>query len=95
MCAMDRWRLRAGVLALVVALVAWSATEARQPAPGDAPGEEWTPAGRRDDVTLEYRDEPDGVRAVRAIAELPFPAARIAALVCDFTNYPDLLPRRP
>jgi ribosome-associated toxin RatA of RatAB toxin-antitoxin module len=44
-------------------------------------------------VRLAFRDDrAGGVREVRADAELPFPAARIAELVCDFRNYPELLP---
>lgn len=79
-------------LALLVVLHAPGGVDARQADAPDPPGAPWTPAGSRDEITLEYRDEANGVRAVRATADLPFPAERIAALVCDFTNYPDLLP---
>lgn len=83
-------RPSAPALALVALLHVSGGVDARQAA---APGDDaWTAAGTRGDVTLEYRDEADGVRAVRATAQLPFPAGRIAALVCDFTNYPTLLP---
>jgi hypothetical protein len=48
----------------------------------------WTPAATRDGVTLAFRDDPVlEVREVRATTELPFPAARIFPLVCDFTHY--------
>ncbi len=48
----------------------------------------WTPAGNTRGVALAFRDDPRfGVREVRATSELPFPAARIFPLVCDFTNY--------
>ena len=52
----------------------------------------WTAAGTTRDVTLEFRDDPQlEVREVRATTELPFPAARIFALVCDFTHYGSLV----
>jgi hypothetical protein len=52
----------------------------------------WTPAGTTRGVTVDYRDDArTGVREVRATAELAFPAARIVALVCDFTNYGSLV----
>ena len=52
----------------------------------------WTAAGTTRDVTLEFRDDPQlEVREVRATTELPFPAARIFPLVCDFTHYGSLV----
>jgi len=52
----------------------------------------WTAAGTTRGVTLEFRDDPQlEVREVRATTELPFPAARIFPLVCDFTNYASLV----
>ena len=52
----------------------------------------WTPAGTTRGVTLEFRDDPTlEVREVRATTELPFPAAIIFPLVCDFTNYGSLV----
>ena len=48
----------------------------------------WTAAGDTRGVALAFRDDPRlDVREVRATVELPFPAARIFSLVCDFTNY--------
>ena len=52
----------------------------------------WTAAGTTRDVTLEFRDDPQlEVREVRATTELPFPAAGIFGLVCDFTHYGSLV----
>ena len=52
----------------------------------------WTAAGTTRGVTLAFRDDPRlEVREVRATTELPFPAARIFALVCDFTHYGSLV----
>ena len=52
----------------------------------------WTAAGTTRGVTVEFRDAPQlEVREVRATTELPFPAARIFPLVCDFTNYGSLV----
>ena len=52
----------------------------------------WTAAGTTRDVTLAFRDDPRlDVREVRATTELPFPAARIFPLVCDFTHYGSLV----
>ena len=52
----------------------------------------WTAAGTTRDVTLAFRDDPRlEVREARATTELPFPAARIFALVCDFTHYGSLV----
>jgi len=52
----------------------------------------WIPAGATRGVTLEFRDEPRlEVREVRASTALPFPAARIFPLVCDFTHYGSLV----
>ena len=52
----------------------------------------WTAAGTTRGVTLAFRDDPRlEVREVRATTELPFPAARIFALVCDFTHYSSLV----
>jgi len=53
----------------------------------------WTAAGNTRGVTLAFRDDPQlDVREVRATTELPFPAARIFPLVCDFTHYRSLVP---
>jgi hypothetical protein len=86
--------LRAGAVLLPFALFIPSITLASQPAPGLRPLEaDWEPAGTRNGVRLAHRDDrAREVREVRADAELPFPAARIAGLVCDFTNYPERLP---
>jgi len=47
----------------------------------------WTGAGIKDGVTLAFRDDPQlNARQVRAVAELPHPADRIVAVVCDFTQ---------
>jgi hypothetical protein len=52
----------------------------------------WTAAGTTRGVTVTYRDDPGlDVREVRATTELPFPAARISTLVCDFTHYGSLV----
>ena len=52
----------------------------------------WTAAGTTGGVTLAFRDDPQlEVREVRATTELPFPAARIFPLVCDFTHYKSLV----
>jgi ribosome-associated toxin RatA of RatAB toxin-antitoxin module len=52
----------------------------------------WTAAGTTRGVTLASRDDPTlNVREVRATTELPFPAARIFPLVCDFRNYRSLV----
>jgi ribosome-associated toxin RatA of RatAB toxin-antitoxin module len=56
-----------------------------------APVSDWTPAGTTHGATVVFRDDARGVREVRATAELPFPAARIVALVCDFTRYGSLV----
>jgi ribosome-associated toxin RatA of RatAB toxin-antitoxin module len=53
---------------------------------------DWTAAGTSRGVTLEFRDDSRlEVREVRATTELPFPAASIFSLVCDFTHYGSLL----
>lgn len=53
----------------------------------------WTPAGTTHGVAVSFRDDPRlEVREVRATTELPFPAARIFALVCDFRHYGSLVP---
>jgi Polyketide cyclase / dehydrase and lipid transport len=85
---------RLGAVALLIALLVLTTVSGRQPAPDLRPLEaDWEPAGTRDGVRLAFRDDrAGGVREVRADAELPFPAARIAELVCDFRNYPELLP---
>jgi ribosome-associated toxin RatA of RatAB toxin-antitoxin module len=52
----------------------------------------WTAAGTKGGVTLAFRDDAAlEVREVRATTELPFPAARIFPLVCDFTHYQSLV----
>jgi hypothetical protein len=43
-------------------------------------------------VTLAFRDDPAlNAREVRAASELPFAAALIFSVVCDFTNYGQLV----
>ena len=70
------------MLVAVLVLVSWA-----QAAAGG-----WTAAGTTRGVALAFRDDPRlDVREVRATAELPFPAARIFPLVCDFTNYGSLV----
>ena len=57
-----------------------------------AGGDGWTAAGAKGGVTLAFRDDPQlDVREVRATTELPFSAARIFPLVCDFTHYGSLV----
>ena len=57
-----------------------------------AAASEWTAAGTKGGVALSFRDDPQlEVREVRATTELPFPAARIFPLVCDFTQYKTLV----
>jgi ribosome-associated toxin RatA of RatAB toxin-antitoxin module len=52
----------------------------------------WTAAGTTRGVNLTFRDDPRlEVREVRATTELPFPAARIFPLVCDFRHYGSLV----
>jgi hypothetical protein len=54
------------------------------------PEREWVTAASKSGVTLSYRDEPTlDARAVRAIAELPHAADRIAGIACDFTQVLD------
>lgn len=68
-------------LLLTLLLTAQSATDT-----------DWTPAGTKHGVVMAFRDDPRlNVREVRATTELPFPAARIATLVCDFRNYGTLV----
>jgi hypothetical protein len=53
---------------------------------------DWTPAGTTRGVAVSFRDDPRlDVREVRATTELPFPAARIVGLVCDFRHYGSLV----
>jgi hypothetical protein len=62
-------------------LVAGALTDARQ---------EWVAAGSKGGVALAFRDDPQlGAREMRATAELPHAADRIAAVVCDFTQVLD------
>jgi len=57
-----------------------------------AAGGGWTAAGTKSGVTLAFRDDPQlEVREVRATTDLPFPAARVFPLVCDFTHYGTLV----
>ena len=50
----------------------------------------WTAAGVKGGVTLSFRDDAHlRAREVRAVAELPHPADRIVAVVCDFTQILD------
>lgn len=52
----------------------------------------WTPAGAKHGVEVAFRDdERSGVREVRATADLPFAAASIERLVCDFRDYGTLV----
>ena len=54
---------------------------------------DWTSAGTKDGVTLAFRDDPAlAAREVRATSELPFPAALLFSVVCDFTHYIELVP---
>ena len=54
---------------------------------------DWTSAGTKDGVTLAFREEPVlGAREVRATSELTFPAALIFSVVCDLTQYNQLVP---
>jgi ribosome-associated toxin RatA of RatAB toxin-antitoxin module len=54
---------------------------------------DWISAGTKDGVTLAFRDDPLlDAREVRATSELPFPPALIFPVVCDFTNYRELVP---
>lgn len=47
----------------------------------------WTAAGIDHGVTVAYRDDRQlNAREVRAVAELPFAAARIVAVACDFSR---------
>jgi hypothetical protein len=53
---------------------------------------DWTSAGIKEGVTLAFRDDPAlDTREVRATSELPFPAGLIFSVVCDFTNYGQLV----
>ena len=55
-----------------------------------AAGQEWVRGGSKDGITLAFRDHPQlGAREIRATAELPHAAARIVAIVCDFTQQLD------
>jgi ribosome-associated toxin RatA of RatAB toxin-antitoxin module len=57
-----------------------------------AAGGDWTPAGTTRGVVVTFRDDRRlDVREVRATAELPFPAARIYPIVCDFRHYGSLV----
>lgn len=49
--------------------------------------QEWMPAGSRKGIELAFKDDIAlDAREMRAIAELPYDAARITAIVCDFTQ---------
>lgn len=53
---------------------------------------DWTAAGTTRGVTVTFRDDRRlDVREVRATTELPFPAARIYPIVCDFRRYGSLV----
>jgi hypothetical protein len=55
-----------------------------------AAGQDWVAGGTEDGVVLAFRDVPHlRAREIRAIAELPHPAGRIVAVVCDFTQQLD------
>ncbi len=54
------------------------------------PERQWVAAATGSGVALSYRDDPAlDAREVRAIAELPHPADRIAGIACDFTQVLD------
>ena len=79
-CTRARWTAAAAFVQLATAGAA-----------AQEPG--WTAAGTRAGVTLAFRDDAGmDAREARATAELRFPADRIAATACDFTNYPALDP---
>lgn len=59
-------------------------------AQGAQPDRAWTEAGRKNDVTLAYRDNSQlDAREVRAVAELPHASGRVIPIVCDFTQVLD------
>jgi hypothetical protein len=52
----------------------------------------WKDAGSKRGIRLAYRDDPVlDAREARAIAELPFSAADVFAVVCDFRLYGELV----
>jgi hypothetical protein len=53
----------------------------------------WKAAGTRDGVELAYRDDRElAAREARATAELPFPISSIVPIVCDLSQYEELVP---
>jgi len=53
----------------------------------------WTDAGTKGGVALAFRDDPVlAVREVRATADLPFPAKQIFSVVCDLSQYQNIVP---
>lgn len=52
----------------------------------------WKDTGSKRGISLAYRDDPVlDVREARATAELPFAAASVFAVVCDFSLYGELV----
>ena len=73
--------VRLSAVVLLATAIATAAAQAER---------DWEPAGSRNGVTLTFRDQPLlDAREVRAVAELPYPAGRIVAVVCDFTQVLD------
>jgi ribosome-associated toxin RatA of RatAB toxin-antitoxin module len=89
---MPRFARSLAIVPFVIAVCAASIAGTGAAAADITASSEWRRAGIRDGVALQYRNEAGGVRVVRAVTELLFPAERIAALVCDFSQYPQLLP---
>jgi Polyketide cyclase / dehydrase and lipid transport len=53
----------------------------------------WKDAGTKDGIELAYRDDPElAAREARATAELPFPISSIVPIVCDLSQYEELVP---
>src|SRR5262245_24156005 len=52
----------------------------------------WTEAGSKRGVRLAFRDDPVlDAREARATTDVPFAAAAVFAVVCDFSLYPELV----
>jgi ribosome-associated toxin RatA of RatAB toxin-antitoxin module len=80
------------IVALLVALAHGPAPKAQDPdqVQDEAP---WKDAGTKDGIALALRDNRQlGAREVRATAEMPFPAAHVYAVVCDFSQYAEFVP---
>ena len=78
---------RLALAASVSALVAASCSGAAAQESG------WTDAGTKRGVALAFRENPAyGAREVRATTELPFSAAQVADVACDFPSYPAFVP---